>query len=145
PQPGLKLAPSSPDIAGAEVELVSQMAREHRLQRALKAAETAFDLVIIDCPPSLGLLTLNALTAATDVLIPVQCEYLALEGLSQLASTIEAVRQNLNPGLAIGGLLLTMFDSRTNLAQQVADEVRAHFAETFKTVIPRNVRVSEAP
>jgi chromosome partitioning protein len=145
PQPGLTLAPSSPDLAGAEVELVSAMAREYRLQRALTPAETTFDLVIIDCPPSLGLLTLNALAAATDVLVPVQCEYLALEGLSQLTHTLEAVRRNLNPALRLAGLLLTMFDSRTNLAQQVADEVRSHFPETFKTVIPRSVRVSEAP
>ena len=145
PQPGLKLAPASPDLAGAEVELVPAMAREYRLQRALTNTGRDYDLVIIDCPPSLGLLTLNALAAATEVLVPVQCEYLALEGLSQLRQTVEAVKGNLNPNLKLGGLLLTMFDSRTNLAQQVADEVRKHFPNTFKTVIPRSVRVSEAP
>jgi chromosome partitioning protein len=144
-QAGLYLVPATPDLAGAEVELVPAMAREFRLQRALSTVAPDYDVVIVDCPPAFGLLTLNALAAATDVLIPVQCEYLALEGLTQLSRTIDAVKQNLNPGLRIGGLLLTMFDSRTNLAQQVADEVRSHFAETFKTVIPRNVRVSEAP
>jgi chromosome partitioning protein len=145
PQAGLKLAPASPDLAGAEVELVPAMAREYRLQRALSGTGADFDLVIIDCPPSLGLLTLNALAAATDVLVPVQCEYLALEGLGQLSQTLAAVRRNLNPDLRLGGLLLTMYDSRTNLSQQVADEVRRHFPSTFKTVIPRSVRVSEAP
>jgi chromosome partitioning protein len=145
PQPGLSLAPSSPDLAGAEVELVPAMAREFRLRRALESSPLPWDVVFVDCAPSLGLLTLNALTAADEVLVPVQCEYLALEGLSQLSQNLDAVRRNLNPGLRLGGLLLTMFDSRTNLSQQVADEVRSHFPQTYRTVIPRNVRVSEAP
>ena len=145
PQEGLGLAPSGPDLAGAEVELVSAMARELRLRRAIEALEAEYDLILIDCPPSLGLLTLNALTAAEEVIVPVQCEYLALEGLGQLTRTLEAVRRNLNPHLNLGGLLLTMYDNRTNLCQQVAAEVRSHFPNTFKTVIPRSVRVSEAP
>jgi chromosome partitioning protein len=141
----LDLVPSSADLAGAEVELVPAMAREYRLKRVLEALPRRYEYVIIDCPPSLGLLTLNALTAAGEALVPVQCEYLALEGLSQLTQTLEAVKRNLNPSLRIGGLLLTMLDSRTNLGQQVAEEVRKHFPGTFRTVIPRNVRVSEAP
>ncbi len=141
----LYLAPSSADLAGAEVELVPVMAREYRLKRALEAVASDYAFVIIDCPPSLGLLTLNALTAADEALVPVQCEYLALEGLSRLMATLDAVRRNLNPGLKLGGLLLTMQDSRTNLGQQVAQEVRRHFKETFEAVVPRNVRVSEAP
>jgi chromosome partitioning protein len=145
PQEGLVLAPASPDLAGAEVELVPAMAREYRLKRTLDAEAGAYDFVIIDCPPSLGLLTINALTAAHEALVPVQCEYLALEGLGQLTRTLEAVRRNLNPSLRLCGLLLTMYDSRTNLCQQVAEEVRRHFSNTFETVIPRNVRVSEAP
>jgi chromosome partitioning protein len=144
-QPGLDLAPSGPDLAGAEVELVPAMAREQRLRRALDSVAQRYEAIIVDCPPSLGLLTLNALTAADEVLVPVQCEYLALEGLGQLTGTLEAVRRNLNPRLHLGGLLLTMYDSRTNLSQQVAEEVRRHFAATFATVIPRSVRVSEAP
>jgi chromosome partitioning protein len=144
-QEGLDLAPSGPDLAGAEVELVPAMAREQRLRRALEAVSDRYEAVIIDCPPSLGLLTLNALNAADEVLVPVQCEYLALEGLGQLTGTLEAVRRNLNPRLHLGGLLLTMFDSRTKLSQEVADEVRRHFAATFATVIPRSVRLSEAP
>jgi chromosome partitioning protein len=145
PQAGLDLAPSGPDLAGAEVELVPAMAREQRLRRALDTVSNRYEAIIVDCPPSLGLLTLNALNAADEVLVPVQCEYLALEGLGQLTGTLEAVRRNLNPRLHLGGLLLTMYDSRTNLSQQVADEVRSHFASTFETVIPRSVRVSEAP
>jgi chromosome partitioning protein len=145
PQPGLELAPSGPDLAGAEVELVSAMAREHRLMRALESVGDRYDLALVDCPPSLGLLTLNALNAADEVLVPVQCEYLALEGLGALTGTLEAVRRNLNTRLHLGGLLLTMYDSRTNLSQQVADEVRTHFPSTFKSVIPRSIRVSEAP
>jgi chromosome partitioning protein len=145
PQTGLDLAPSGPDLAGAEVELVPAMAREQRLRRALDSIAGRYEMVIVDCPPSLGLLTLNALTAADEVLVPVQCEYLALEGLSQLTATLEAVRRNLNPRLHLAGLLLTMYDSRTNLCQQVAAEVRSHFPSTFETVIPRSVRVSEAP
>jgi chromosome partitioning protein len=142
---GLDLAPSVADLAGAEVELVPAMAREYRLKRALEELGERYDFVIIDCPPSLGLLTLNALTAASEALVPVQCEYLALEGLTQLTRTLDAVRRNLNPALRLGGLLLTMYDSRTNLGQQVADEVRRHFPNTYRAVIPRNVRVSEAP
>ena len=144
-QPGLSLVPSGPDLAGAEVELVPAMAREQRLLRAIDSVAGQYAMVIVDCPPSLGLLTLNALTAADEVLVPVQCEYLALEGLSQLMNTLEAVRSNLNPGLHLGGLLLTMYDARTNLCQQVAQEVRSHFTETFASVIPRSVRLSEAP
>jgi chromosome partitioning protein len=144
-QAGLRLVPSGPDLAGAEVELVPAMAREQRLLRGLDGVAGDHAAVIIDCPPSLGLLTLNALTAADEVLVPVQCEYLALEGLSQLTNTLEAVRRNLNPRLHLGGLLLTMYDARTNLCQQVAQEVRSHFSETFETVIPRSVRLSEAP
>ena len=113
--------------------------------RAGAAAKSQYDYILIDCPPSLGLLTVNALAAADEVIVPVQCEYLALEGLSQLTSTLELVRRNLNPSLKLRGLLLTMFDARTNLSQQVADEVRSHFPQTFKAVIPRSVRLSEAP
>ncbi len=144
-QDGLDLAPSGPDLAGAEVELVPAMAREQRLRRALEAVLGRYEVLIVDCPPSLGLLTLNALNAADEVLVPVQCEYLALEGLGQLTGTLEAVRRNLNPRLHLGGLLLTMYDNRTKLCQQVAAEVRSHFPATFKTVIPRSVRLSEAP
>jgi chromosome partitioning protein len=121
------------------------MAREFRLKRAIDGVRGSYDFVLIDCPPSLGLLTVNALTAADEVIVPVQCEYLALEGLGQLTSTLELVRRNLNPQLRLRGLVLTMFDGRTNLSQQVADEVRAHFANTFHTIIPRSVRLSEAP
>ncbi|MBF6601009.1 MAG: ParA family protein [Dehalococcoidia bacterium] len=142
---GLWLAAASPSLAGAEVELVPMMAREFRLKRALDAVRESYEYVLIDCPPSLGLLTVNALAAADEVIVPVQCEYLALEGLSQLTSTLELVRRNLNSSLRLRGLLLTMFDGRTNLSQQVADEVRTHFTNTFTTVIPRSVRLSEAP
>ncbi|HXK34545.1 MAG TPA: AAA family ATPase [Dehalococcoidia bacterium] len=141
----LYLIPATPSLAGAEVELVPMMAREFRLRRALEHVRQLYDYVLIDCPPSLGLLTVNALSAADEVIVPVQCEYLALEGLSQLTSTLELVRKNLNPSLRLRGLLLTMFDGRTNLSQQVADEVRKHFSNTFRTVIPRSVRLSEAP
>ena len=144
--PYLQLVPSAPRLAGAEVEMVAIMARERRLSRALQPVQANFDLVIIDCPPSLGLLTINALTAATGVLIPIQCEYLALEGLGQLMSTIDMVRDSLNPGVSILGLLLTMHDLRTNLSNQVVQEVRSHFPNlTFDTVIPRNIRLTEAP
>ncbi|MEX2246360.1 MAG: AAA family ATPase [Dehalococcoidia bacterium] len=142
---GLDLAPATPALAGAEVELVPMMAREYRLKRALETVRKQYDYILIDCPPSLGLLTVNALTAADEVIVPVQCEYLALEGLSQLTATLELVRRNLNSTLRLRGLLLTMFDGRTNLSQQVAAEVRAHFKNTFKTVIPRSVRLGEAP
>ncbi len=142
---GVWIAPASPALAGAEVELVSAMAREYKLRTTLESTRGHFDYVLIDCPPSLGLLTINALAAADEVVIPVQCEYLALEGLSQLTQTIDLVRRNLNPRLRIGGLVLTMFDSRTNLGQEVATEVRTHFPMTFATAIPRTVRISEAP
>ncbi len=147
PELGIFLVPSSPHLAGAEVELVGALAREYRLQQALEPAASDYDYVLIDCPPSLSLLTVNALTAAAHgVIIPVQCEYLALEGLTQLYQTIELVRDRLNPQLTIRGMLMTMFDGRTNLAQQVVDEVRRHFGErVFKAVIPRSVRLSEAP
>ncbi len=141
----LSLVPSTPDLAGAEIELASMMAREYRLKRALEGAIARYRFVIIDSPPSLGLLTINGLTAAQDVIVPVQCEYLALEGLGQLTHTLDLVRRNLNAGLRLRGLLLTMFDRRTSLSQQVADEVRRHFPNTFRSVIPRSVRVSEAP
>lgn len=144
-QPSLWLVPSASDLAGADVELVPAMAREYRLRRALDAARPAYDMVIIDCPPSLNLLTINALTAAEQVIVPVQCEYLPLEGLGQLTHTLDLVRRNLNENLHLLGLLLTMFDGRTNLSQQVAQEVRSHFPNTFQAVIPRSVRLSEAP
>ena len=143
----LDLLPSTTALAGAEVELVGLMAREHRLARALEPIVEQYDYVFLDCPPSLGLLTINALAAARNgVVIPVQCEYLALEGLGHLLNTIYMVRDNLNPGLTIAGLVLTMFDGRTNLAKQVVDEVRRYFpAYVFQTIIPRTVRLSEAP
>jgi chromosome partitioning protein len=144
---GLHVAPASIHLVGAEVEMVSALAREFKLKRALeKLPESQYHRVLIDCPPSLDLLTLNALTAADEVLIPIQCEYYALEGLTQLMRSIRMVREELNPDLHIGGVLLTMFDARTNLAHQVVDEVRAFFGDqVFQNVIPRNVRLSEAP
>ncbi len=145
----LTCVPATLDLAGADIELTSQVAREHRLQRAVDAfLDTGAppDYLIIDCPPSLGLLTLNALVAAREVLIPIQCEYYALEGLAQLLNTVELVRSHLNPKLAVTTVLLTMYDSRTRLADQVAAEVRNHFGDLVLTpLIPRNVRVSEAP
>ena len=141
----LYLIPSTPELAGAEVEMASMMAREFRLRRSIEGELESYDFVLIDCPPSLGLLTVNGLTAADEVIIPVQCEYLALEGLGQLKSTLELVRRNLNRELRLRGLLLTMYDRRTNLSEQVAQEVRSHFPETFHAVVPRSVRVSEAP
>ena len=146
--PNLLCAPSTIHLAGAEIELVAQVAREHRLRRALEVylADHPMDFVIIDCPPSLGLLTINAFTAATEVFIPIQCEYYALEGLSQLLGSIQMIQKHLNPVLHLSTILLTMFDGRTRLAQQVAEEVRTHFPEqVLETVIPRSVRVSEAP
>jgi chromosome partitioning protein len=141
----LSVAPASLDLAGAEIELVGSMAREHRLKEALESAE-GYEIVFLDCPPSLGLLTVNALVAAVDLMVPVQCEYYALEGLGQLLHTSERVRRSLNPRLRIAGFLLTMFDGRTKLAGQVADEVRSHFgALVYETVVPRSVRLSEAP
>jgi chromosome partitioning protein len=144
--PGLSCVPATIDLAGAEIELVSLVAREARLRRAVAEFAADFDYVLIDCPPSLGLLTVNALVAAEEVLIPIQCEYYALEGLGQLLSNIELVKSHLNPGLRVSTILLTMYDARTRLASQVADDVRAHFGTTvLRTVIPRSVRVSEAP
>ncbi len=138
--------PTTIALAGAEIELVSIISRESRLKKALEEIKNQFDYILIDCPPSLGLLTLNALTASDEVMIPVQCEYYALEGLSQLLSTITLVQKHLNQDLKIAGVLLTMFDIRTNLSTQVADEVRQFFGnQVYQTVIPRNVRLSEAP
>lgn len=141
---GISVLPARPELAGAEVELVNEFNRERRLEQALN--HTAFDFVLVDCPPSLGLLTVNALTAAQTILIPVQAEYYALEGLSQLVDTIGRVRAALNPRLTIAGLLLTMVDERTALSKQVRDQLQQHFGGmVFDTVIPRNVRVAEAP
>jgi chromosome partitioning protein len=146
PHKGLDLAPSSPDLAGAEVELVAASSREFRLREALRPVREWYDFVLVDCPPSLGLLTLNALVAADEVLVPIQCEYYALEGLTRLVETVGLIRRRLHPDLRIGGVLLTMFDPRTNLAGQVAAEVRRHFPrEVYNTVIPRSVRLAEAP
>jgi chromosome partitioning protein len=145
-RPNLDLAPSAVALAGAEVELVPLLAREHRLTRALDRVSARYDVVLLDCPPSLGLLTLNALAAADGVVIPLQSEYLALEGLMQLRQTIELVIGHVNPRLTVFGIVLTMFDMRTNLSAQVQQEVRTHFpGELFETVIPRSVRLSEAP
>jgi len=142
----LHLVPSGRDLYGAEIELVSALSRERRLERVLADLRDAYDLVVIDCPPSLGLLTLNALTAADAVMIPLQCEYYALEGLAGLLETVSAVRQQLNPSLELEGIVLTMADPRNNLSRQVEQEVRSHFgAQVFHSVIPRNVRLSEAP
>jgi chromosome partitioning protein len=141
-----KIAPSNINLTGAEIELISLLNREYRLKNALNAIKEDFDYVIIDSPPSLGLLTINALTAANTCLIPIQCEYYALEGLSQLLSTIEIVKQNLNPELDIEGVLLTMADYRTNLTNEVIKETRNYFKEkVFKTIIPRSIKLSEAP
>ncbi|MEO0035860.1 MAG: Chromosome partitioning protein ParA [Pseudomonadota bacterium] len=144
--PGLSLIPSGVDLSGAELELIDFDRREQRLHDALDGAVTAFDYVLIDCPPSLNLLTLNALVGADAVLVPLQCEFFALEGVSHLIKTIERVRQAFNPGLELQGIVLTMFDRRNNLSEQVAADVRAYFGDkVYHTVIPRNVRVSEAP
>jgi chromosome partitioning protein len=144
--PGLRLVPSQIDLAGAEIELASMSERETRLRQALASTPDGVELVIIDCPPSLGLLTLNALAAATQMLIPTQCEYFALEGLRHLFYTHQLVRSGLNPQLEIGGILMTQFDARTTLAWDVLAEVRkSHPADLLKTLIPRNVRISEAP
>jgi len=142
----LDIITSTSDLVGAEVELVSIMAREHQLEKVLKPILKKYDYILIDCPPSLGLLTLNALTCSDSVIIPIQCEYYALEGLGQLLNTIRLVQKNLNPHLEIEGVLLTMYDGRLNLSKQVADEVRSYFEDKiFKTIIQRNVRLSEAP
>jgi chromosome partitioning protein len=143
---GLFCAPATIDLAGAEIELVSLVARESRLQRAIEGYEQPLDYVLIDCPPSLGLLTVNALVAGAEVVIPIQCEYYALEGLGQLLKNVDLVRAHLNPRLHVSTILLTMYDGRTRLASQVAEEVRTHFGkEVLRTSIPRSVRISEAP
>jgi chromosome partitioning protein len=144
--PNLFLLPSRRDLVGAEIELVGQEGREHRLREAMGPARASFPYVFIDSPPSLSLLTVNALSASDEILVPVQTEYFALEGLSELMETVERVRRSFNPLLAIGGLVLTMHDERTNLARQVADDIRKHFGDlVYDTVIPRNVRLGEAP
>nr|WP_216630403.1 AAA family ATPase [Nocardiopsis coralli] len=145
--PNLWCAPATIDLAGAEIELVSLVAREARLKRAFAAYDTSeLDYILVDCPPSLGLLTVNAMVACDEVMIPIQCEYYALEGLGQLLRNVELVQSHLNPGLSISTILLTMYDGRTRLSQQVADEVRSHFGEVvLNSVVPRSVRVSEAP
>jgi chromosome partitioning protein len=144
--PRLALVPSQRNLTGAEIELVSIPGREMLLKEAIAPVVPEFDYIIIDCPPSLGLLTLNGLVAADEVIVPIQCEYYALEGVSALVETLNLVKARLNPSLRIAGVLLTMYDTRTNLAKQVADEVRKHFDDSvYETVIPRNVRLSEAP
>ena len=142
----LHLIPSNPDLSGAEVELVGELGREGRLKKALISLGSTYDVILIDCPPSFGLLTINALTAANSVIIPIQCEYYALEGVSQLIKSINLIRDNLNISLYIEGIVMTMADFRTKLTQEVIDEVRKHFGDkVYKTVIPRNIRLSEAP
>lgn len=142
----LFIAPATIELAGAEIELVSSLSREGKLKKILSEVVDEYDYILIDCPPSLGLLTLNALTAAESILVPIQCEYYALEGLGQLLRTIQLVQNHLNPELEMEGVVLTMFDVRTRLSQQVINEVRDHFKDkVYKTVIPRNVRLSEAP
>lgn len=144
--PFLHLLPASGDLTGAEIELVAQEGRETKLREALRPLEERYEVILIDCPPSLGLLTVNALCAARSVLIPLQCEYYALEGLGSLYRTVEKIRESLNPSLRVEGVLLTMFDSRNNLSHQVAAEARENLnSQVFQTVIPRNVRLSEAP
>ncbi len=145
-QENLFCLPSNMDLAGAEIELVSAMAREHILKQELSQLEDDFDYIFIDCPPSLGLLTLNALTAANSVLVPIQCEYYALEGVSQLINTVRLVKKRLNPSLEIEGVVLTMLDARTKLGVQVVDEVKKFFSsKVYNTIIPRNIRLGEAP
>lgn len=142
---GISLLPSSLDLAGAEIELASTISRESKLKRQLERLE-GFDVVLVDCPPSLGILTLNALTACDRLLVPIQCEYYALEGVGQLVRTVNLVRESLNPALEVSGILLTLYDSRTRLANEVADEVRRQFGTVvFDTIVPRNVKLSEAP
>jgi len=142
----LRILPASVSLAGAEIELVQLESREHRLQKAVDKIKGNYDYLFIDCPPSLGLLTINTLTAVDSVLIPIQCEFYALEGVSQLMSTIDLVKQSLNPGLEIQGVILSMFDGRTNLSIQVVEEVKKYFKEkVYTTVIPRNIRLAEAP
>ncbi|MDD4295626.1 MAG: AAA family ATPase [Ruminiclostridium sp.] len=142
----LLISPSNIQLAGAEVELVSVISRETRLKFAIEPIKNDFDFILIDCPPSLGLITVNALTAADTILVPIQCEYYALEGLSQLMNTVKIVQKHLNPSLKVEGVVLTMFDARTNLSIQVVDEVKKYFGnKVYRTIIPRNVRLSEAP
>jgi chromosome partitioning protein len=142
----LDVLPSNTDLIGAEIELVTAFSRERKLLGVLEPLRDDYDFIVIDCPPSLGLLTVNALTAADSVLVPLQCEFYAMEGLSQLMNTIRIIQKELNPRLKIHGILLTMFDSRNNLSHQVSEEIRRHFTDqVFSTVIPRNVRLSEAP
>ena len=144
--PKLDVLPATPDLAGAEVELVNEARREVRLAEALAAERDNYDFILIDCPPSLGLLTVNMLAAADSILIPLQCEYFALEGLTQLLRTVHMVKEGLKPDLEVGGVLLTMYDSRLNLSRQVAEDAREHFGNlVFQTVIPRNIRLAEAP
>jgi len=144
--PQLQVLPATPDLIGAEIELVDAERREQRLRHALVPLAQDYDYILIDCPPSLGLLTINALTAADSVLIPLQCEYYAMEGLGQLLNTVSLIQRDLNPRLQINRILLTMFDARNNLSHQVSDEIRSHFnGQLFTTVVPRNVRLSEAP
>jgi chromosome partitioning protein len=142
----LDIIPANIDLVGAEIEMVSAMAREHILKTALQQIKDEYDYIFMDCPPSLGLITLNALTAADKILVPIQCEYYALEGLSQLINTIKLVKTRLNPALEVEGVVLTMFDGRTNLSIQVVEEVKKYFRDkVYKTIIPRNVRLGEAP
>lgn len=144
--PTLQVAPANPDLVGAEIELVDTARREFRLREAIQRVQDRYDYVFIDCPPSLGLLTLNALAAANTFVVPLQCEYYALEGLSQLLNTAGLVKKNINPELRIEGIVLTMFDTRNNLSHQVVSEIQTHFGDkVFRSVIPRNVRLSEAP
>lgn len=144
--PFLRLMPANQQLTGAEIELVAELGREFKLRKALEPLRDEYDYVVVDCPPSLGLLTLNTLSAADSLLIPVQCEYYALEGLSQLLGTVTLVQNNLNPGLSIEGVLLTMFDRRLNLATQVVQEAQEYFGEkVYNTIIPRNVKLSESP
>lgn len=146
PVENLKLCPSNIQLAGAEVELVSVISRETRMRTALSEVKKKYEFIIVDCPPSLGLLTINSLTAADTILVPIQCEYYALEGLSQLMNTVKLVQRHLNPSLDVEGVVLTMFDARTNLSIQVVEEVKKYFRnKVYRTVIPRNVRLSEAP
>lgn len=142
---GLDILPSSPSLVAAEIELAPQIGREFKLRKSFQEINDLYDFAIIDCPPALNLLTVNAFSAARYVFVPVQCEYMALEGLTELLSSIQMVRDNLNPQLELGGIIMTMYDSRTALSKEVVDEVRNHFPATFNTVIPRNVKVAEAP